>query len=72
MASALQNVSLVLRLKGFFLLALSLTAVSAFTTGAVFCVAGSWDALGVHFASEGWKDQKIIDTVKAHNKAVNG
>lgn len=34
--------------------------------------AGSWDALGVHFASQGWKDQKVIDTVKAHNKAVNG
>jgi len=33
--------------------------------------AGSWDALGVHFASQGWKDSKIIDVVKAHNKAVN-
>lgn len=34
--------------------------------------AGSWDALGVHYASQGWKDPKIIEAVKAHNKAVNG
>jgi hypothetical protein len=32
---------------------------------------GSWDALGVHYASQGWKDDKVINTVKAHNRAVN-
>jgi hypothetical protein len=36
------------------------------------CVAGSWDALGVHYASKGWADSKVTDIVKAHNKAVNG
>jgi hypothetical protein len=37
--------------------------------------AGSWDALGVHYATRTpqgtWADQSIIDLVKAHNRAVN-
>ncbi len=37
--------------------------------------AGSWDALGVHYAtanSQGsWADAKVQATVKAHNAAVN-
>ena len=36
--------------------------------------AGSWDALGVHFASAdaggSWADAQIIDTVKQHNAKV--
>ncbi|KAF8071022.1 hypothetical protein HT031_001104 [Scenedesmus sp. PABB004] len=38
--------------------------------------AGSWDALGVHYATSGsdgsWADPQIVSMVKAHNKAVNG
>jgi hypothetical protein len=37
--------------------------------------AGSWDALGVHFATAGsdgsWADSQITNMVKEHNKAVN-
>uniref|UniRef100_A0A383VIG4 Glycoside hydrolase family 5 domain-containing protein n=1 Tax=Tetradesmus obliquus TaxID=3088 RepID=A0A383VIG4_TETOB len=37
--------------------------------------AGSWDALGVHYATAGgdgsWADSQITNMVKAHNKAVN-
>ena len=36
--------------------------------------AGSWDALGVHYASAdaggSWADAQIIDTVKQHNAKI--
>lgn len=36
--------------------------------------AGSWDALGVHWATSGnggsWADSSIINLVKAHNKGI--
>lgn len=38
------------------------------------CLPGSWDALGVHYATSGgegsWADNQIINLVKQHNKSV--
>eukprot|EP00879_Flechtneria_rotunda_P029190 GHRR01031470.1.p1 GENE.GHRR01031470.1~~GHRR01031470.1.p1 ORF type:complete len:383 (+),score=118.71 GHRR01031470.1:889-2037(+) len=44
-------------------------------SGLYVWTAGSWDALGVHYATSGnggsWADSQLINLVKNHNRAVN-